>query len=332
MISKRVDLLASHLSDATDVHDASAISVADAGGNFAATEVEGALTELYGTVVSGGTPDATESVKGKAEIATQGETNTGTDDARIVTPAKLANYTGITNKALATDLTNHLNDATDAHDASAISYAGGTGMSATDLEAAVDELATEKANDSALTAHIDDTTDAHDATAISFSPAGTVAATTVQAAIEEVASEAGGGSGGLTKVVLGSDVVNGTVNYADITGLSFAVTAGVHYQFRIFIVYSTQATATGSAWAVNGPAFTTLNYKVVHNFTTTVEPAAYDSGSLTTTSLNLNNNTAVIEGFVIPSADGTLAARFRSEAPGANNNITAKAGSFLVYS
>lgn len=35
---------------------------------------------------------ATESVAGIAEIATQGETNTGTDDQRIVTPLKLATY------------------------------------------------------------------------------------------------------------------------------------------------------------------------------------------------------------------------------------------------
>ena len=40
----------------------------------------------------------------------------------------------------------HTGDTVDAHDASAISYAGGTGMSATDVEAAIDELATEKAN------------------------------------------------------------------------------------------------------------------------------------------------------------------------------------------
>lgn len=43
-------------------------------------------------------------------------------------------------------LTSHLNDTSDAHDASAISYAGGTGMSATDVEAAIDELANEKAD------------------------------------------------------------------------------------------------------------------------------------------------------------------------------------------
>lgn len=47
---------------------------------------------------------------------------------------------------VASNLTDHLNDSVDAHDASAISYAGGTGMSATDVEAAIDELANEKAN------------------------------------------------------------------------------------------------------------------------------------------------------------------------------------------
>jgi hypothetical protein len=52
--------------------------------------------------------------------------------------------TALDAKALASDLTAHLNDTSDAHDASAVSYAGGTGMSATDVEAAIDELATEK--------------------------------------------------------------------------------------------------------------------------------------------------------------------------------------------
>ena len=38
---------------------------------------------------------ASESTAGIAEIATQTETNTGTDDARFITPAKLANYSGL---------------------------------------------------------------------------------------------------------------------------------------------------------------------------------------------------------------------------------------------
>jgi hypothetical protein len=39
-------------------------------------------------------PQASESTAGIAEIATQAETDTGTDDQRIVTPAKLANWAG----------------------------------------------------------------------------------------------------------------------------------------------------------------------------------------------------------------------------------------------
>jgi hypothetical protein len=38
--------LAAHLADTADAHDASAISIADAGGDFTATDVEGALAEL----------------------------------------------------------------------------------------------------------------------------------------------------------------------------------------------------------------------------------------------------------------------------------------------
>jgi hypothetical protein len=47
---------------------------------------------------------------------------------------------------LSTEITGHISDTVDAHDASAISYAGASGISATDVEGAIDELASEKAN------------------------------------------------------------------------------------------------------------------------------------------------------------------------------------------
>jgi hypothetical protein len=46
-------------------------------------------------------PTATETVAGKAELATQVETDTGSDDTRIVTPLKLANWPGRTRKVSA---------------------------------------------------------------------------------------------------------------------------------------------------------------------------------------------------------------------------------------
>lgn len=45
---------------------------------------------------------ASETVSGIAEIATQAEADTGTDDARFVTPLKMANWSGRKRKAVAT--------------------------------------------------------------------------------------------------------------------------------------------------------------------------------------------------------------------------------------
>lgn len=53
---------------------------------------------LFGTGVS----QASETTAGIAELATQSETDTGTDDARIVTPLKLANWSGRKRKHTAT--------------------------------------------------------------------------------------------------------------------------------------------------------------------------------------------------------------------------------------
>lgn len=119
----------------------------------------------------------------------------------------------------------HLGDAADAHDASAISILDTAAQyTATDVEAALAEvLDAEQAHEAdaadahdasaisvldtaaqytatdveaalaevldALQAHEADTADAHDASAISNVPAGSVAATTVQAAIDELATD-----------------------------------------------------------------------------------------------------------------------------------------------
>lgn len=64
----------------------------DAGVVYRQTAVNGVIdtNDVLFVTFGSNTPDATETVKGKAEIATQAETDAGTDDARIVTPLKLA--------------------------------------------------------------------------------------------------------------------------------------------------------------------------------------------------------------------------------------------------
>jgi hypothetical protein len=65
----------------------------------------------------------------------------------------------ITGAATATDLTNHLNDTADAHDASAISFSPAGTIAATDVQAAVAEVASDAA--SALSTHESDSTSVH---------------------------------------------------------------------------------------------------------------------------------------------------------------------------
>jgi hypothetical protein len=93
----------------------------------------------------------------------------------------------IDTRATITDLNNHLNDTTDAHDASAISVVPSGNLSSTDVQAALVELQTDIDNGGTnLTNHINNPTDAHDASAISVVPSGNLSSTDVQAALVEL--------------------------------------------------------------------------------------------------------------------------------------------------
>jgi hypothetical protein len=140
-------------------------------------------------------------------------------------------------------------------------------------------------------------------------------------------------------VVLSADRTNNNAvanTMADVTDLSFAVTAGSTYWFRAFIMYTAAATTTGSRWAVNGPAAPTLLvYKSEYSLTTTTRTinegnAAYDiPAASNATSAATTSNIAWVEGFITPSANGTVIMRFASEV--ASSAIVAKAGSILHW-
>jgi hypothetical protein len=434
--------LTAHLTDTADAHDASAISILDTGANFTGTDVEAALTELaagggVGELDDLSDVDTSTAPPSDGQALIWDDTNSewipgsvavGTVAAADVT---YAGGTGMsatdaeaaldelaTEKANASDLTDHISDPTAAHAASAISYAGGTGMSATQVEAAIDVLATEKANASDLTAHTGDTTDAHDASAISILDSGNnFTATEVEAALAEEADArqaheadttdahdasaisivdsgayftathvegalqelgAGGGGGGVadlddltdvdvtttppsdgqslvfddgdnlwkpatvsggsgyrTLVTLGSDVANATTSYADVTGLSFAVTNGTTYRFQALIIYDASATTVGSKWAMNGPATSLLAYHVswpgaAANNHSVIFTNGWDTGggSVSTGSPAAASNIAMIFGVFTASASGTVVVRNQAESGG---TITAKAGSTLEW-
>ncbi len=144
----------------------------------------------------------------------------------------------------------------------------------------------------------------------------------------------------LNLVVLSSDVINNNAvanTIADVTGLSFSVVAGGTYFFRFNIWYQAAATTTGSRWSVNGPTASNIAYRSNNSLTSTSEsvysglnaynqPATANATSAVTTA---GGNMAIIEGFIVATADGTVIARFASEV--AASAITAKAGSFVEW-
>lgn len=77
----------------------------DAGTTWRQTEVNGTIDSSTVTWTAFGivTPNASESTAGKIEIATQAETDTGTDDARAITPLKLKTWS-LAPKRYATDI------------------------------------------------------------------------------------------------------------------------------------------------------------------------------------------------------------------------------------
>lgn len=68
----------------------------DAGVSFRQTQINGTIdsSNVIFTSFGQAAPSASETTAGVAEIATQAEVDAGADDARIVTPAKLASHSG----------------------------------------------------------------------------------------------------------------------------------------------------------------------------------------------------------------------------------------------
>jgi hypothetical protein len=107
--------LATRLSDlitavGTDIKQLRIYITGTAGGNLTGltttdkTSLVAALNEVKAGS-SGAPPDSTELVKGIIELATQAETNTGTDDLRAVTPLKLQTRMAAFAQPLDSDLT-----------------------------------------------------------------------------------------------------------------------------------------------------------------------------------------------------------------------------------
>ncbi len=132
-----------------------------------------------------------------------------------------------------------------------------------------------------------------------------------------------------TVYTMGADVSTAATAFADVTGLSFPVLAGVRYKFDVYIPWSATVTGVGTRWAVNGPATPTfLNYRANWSTTQTSQSVTnnntYDQPGVGAASAQANNsNMAFLEGVITPSAAGTVIVRFA--VGGTTQTITALA-------
>ena len=140
----------------------------------------------------------------------------------------------------------------------------------------------------------------------------------------------------LVTVAITGTVVNNnaTANtLQDVTGLKFPVEAGKRYDFKFVIPYTAAATTTGSRWAINGPAASSLYIRSAYPITATTETtnfvAGYNLPAASNVSSLLTGNVAIIEGQLTASANGDVIARFASEISG--SAITVQPGARVSY-
>jgi len=129
-------------------------------------------------------------------------------------------------------------------------------------------------------------------------------------------------------VVLAADVLTVGTGFEDVTGLSFAVTAGKTYKWRATIRFAmTSGTAmfssNGPAASVNNARFTITTAATTNAVT---NQTAYDTGTNVAVA---SSGLATADGIVRVTASGTWIIRFRSSIGG---NFRAGAGSVLEYS
>lgn len=125
--------------------------------------------------------------------------------------------------------------------------------------------------------------------------------------------------------------------YANVTGLSFPVTAGLTYSFRFVCTYEVSSTAYGTAWAIDGPTNSYLSYYSQlsptiggSTFVANLNLTAYDGATATGSTDTVTGNIAIIEGVIVPTANGTVVARFSTDAT-VGGTVTCKVGSTVEY-
>lgn len=108
----------------------------------------GALREIdVGNLPAGSVPSASETVEGIAELATQTETNTGTDDLRIITPLKLSGRAATTTRTGIAELATQTETNAGTDDARIVTPKKLNDRTSTETRTGITEIATQVETD-----------------------------------------------------------------------------------------------------------------------------------------------------------------------------------------
>lgn len=141
------------------------------------------------------------------------------------------------------------------------------------------------------------------------------------------------------RVNLASDVANtaAATTIFDITGLSFPITSGKKYSFKMTLIYTASSGTQGLRTSINcNVAATTVRFATQQVSTVTgsgtqvvFNGSAFDAISANAAA-NLTSGIAFIEGYIEANNTGTVIGRF-SKAAATAGTLTIKAGSFVQY-
>lgn len=140
------------------------------------------------------------------------------------------------------------------------------------------------------------------------------------------------------KRIVGSDYVNATTSFTDVTGLTAPVEAGKHYNVIAHLFHIENASTTGAQFGFGGVAMTAMRVHELGGFAGGVgagtmqanvgDVTAVDTAAIAATSSAGTPQVimAILSGWFNPSADGTFAIRGKSEIAVAAG-LTVKVGS-----
>lgn len=138
------------------------------------------------------------------------------------------------------------------------------------------------------------------------------------------------------KLIVTADVINATLSFADVTGLTAALLSGKHYNFFANLYHVNNASTTGSRFGYNiGAAPTSSIVGTIDTVTPSVTASVHSAGVITArdtaataqTTGSTSQRLAILSGWVRPSANGIFAIRCASEVAVAAG-VTVRAGSW----